>query len=83
MQRLTRNPKDIGHAIREVRKAKNLTQKDLARLSGVWQETISKTENGVANTQLETLFDLLAALDLEITIAERSKGSTADIEDIF
>jgi len=83
MSHLTRNPKDIGHVIREVRKARKLTQKDLANMSGVWQETISKTENGVANTQLETLFDLLAALELEITIGERSKGDSADFENIF
>mgnify|MGYP003675837796 CR=1 FL=1 len=30
-----------------------------------------------------TIFDLLAALDLEIEIKPRSKGSAADIEDVF
>ena len=83
MQHLARLPKDVGHAIREERKAKKLTQKQLANLSGVWQETISKIESGAANTKLETLFNLLSALDLEIIVSERSKASAADLEDIF
>lgn len=83
MHHLARTPKDIGHAIREARKRKELTQQQLAGLSGVWQETISKVENGVASTKLETLFDLLSALDLEITIGDRSKGKPAGLEEIF
>jgi len=75
--------KNLGHAIRQARKAKNLTQKELAAMSGVWQETISKIENGSGGTKLETLFDLIAALDLEITVAERSKGTSDRLEDIF
>ena len=83
MDQLARTPKDIGHAIREARKGQNLTQKDLAMKNGLWQETVSKIENGVSSTKLETLFDLLAALDLEIQIKPRSKGSINDLGDIF
>jgi HTH-type transcriptional regulator/antitoxin HipB len=83
MKTLARNPKNIGQAIRNGRRARKLTQKQLAECSGVWQETISKIENGVGDTKLETVFSLLAALDLEIQIQDRSKGSVADFEDIF
>jgi HTH-type transcriptional regulator/antitoxin HipB len=83
MQHLVRTSKNIGHAIRQARKEKNLTQKDLASLSGVWQETISKIETGSSGTKLETVFDLMAALDLEITVSERSKGTSDGLEDIF
>lgn len=83
MKQLARTPKDVGLAIREARKAMKLTQRDLAARSGVWQETISKIETGATSTGLETVFDLLAALDLEIQIQTRSKGSQADLEDIF
>ena len=83
MKHLVRTPKNIGHAIREARKAKSLTQTDLAAMSGVWQETISKIENGSGGTKLETIFELLAALDLEITVTERSKGASDGLEDIF
>lgn len=83
MRQLARTPTDIGHAIRKARKAKDMTQKDLAARSGVWQETISKIENGLSGTKLETLFDLCAALDLELVVTDRSKGSSASLEDIF
>lgn len=83
MRQIARTPKDIGHAIRQARKAKAMTQKELASRSGVWQETISKIENGHSGTKLETLFDLCAALDLELVVTDRSKGSRAPFEDIF
>ena len=83
MRQLARTPKDIGHAIRQARKAKKMTQKELATRSGVWQETISKIETGLSGTKMETLFDLCAALDLELVVTDRSKGSSASLEDIF
>lgn len=83
MRQLARTPKDIGHAIRQARKARAMTQKELAARSGVWQETISKIENGHSGTKLETLFDLCAALDIELIVTNRSKGSSAALEDIF
>lgn len=83
MRQLARTPADIGHAIRQARKAKGMTQTDLARNSGIWQETISKIENGLSGVKLETLFDLCAALDLELMVTDRSKGSSAALEDIF
>jgi len=83
MKQFARSPKDIGQAIRQARKDKNFTQKDLAVKSGVWQETISKVETGAASTKVETLFALLAALDLELAVLPRSRGSQADLEDIF
>lgn len=83
MKHLVWTPNNLGHALRQARKAKALTQKDLSAKSGVWQETISKIENGRGGTKLETIFHLLAALDLEITVAERSKGATDWLEDTF
>lgn len=83
MKQLARNPKDIGHAIRMARKDQGLTQMELASKSGVWQETISKIETGSSGAKLETIFNLLAALDLEITIDIRSKGSGDAFDDIF
>ena len=82
MKHLARTPKDIGHAIRQARTARQMTQKQLAVDSGVWQETISKIENGSPGTKLETIFDLCAALGLELVITDRSKGAAA-LEDIF
>jgi HTH-type transcriptional regulator/antitoxin HipB len=83
MKILVRSPKDLGNAIRHARKVKALTQSELASKSGIWQETISKIENGVSSTKLDTVFDLFAALDLEIHIQERSKGNISQLEEIL
>lgn len=83
MENFARTPKDIGHAIRQARKRQKLTQKQLASMSGIWQETISKIETGTTSTKLETIFDLLAALDLELIVNSRSKGTADAFEDIF
>tara|TARA_B100000678_G_C18211734_1_gene503654 strand:- start:1720 stop:1989 length:270 start_codon:yes stop_codon:yes gene_type:complete len=83
MSLIARSPKNLGHAIREARKAAGLSQGELAARSGLWQETISKVENGHAGTKLETVFELLAALDLELVARARSKGSASDFEDLF
>jgi HTH-type transcriptional regulator/antitoxin HipB len=83
LQNFVRIPRDLGHAIRQARREKNLTQADLATRSGVWQETISKVEAGRGGTKLDTVLALLAALDLELLVSTRSKGSTSDFDNIF
>lgn len=83
MKKIIRSPKDLGHMIRQARKSAGLTQEQLASRSGVWQETISKIETGHTGSKLDTVFEVLAALDLEIMGQKRSKGSPRDFEDMF
>ena len=80
MNYLARTPADIGHALRRARKKNGLTQRELASMSGVWQETISKIENGLPGAKLETIFDICAALDIELIVTNRSKGTTEFLE---
>ena len=81
MNYLARTPADVGHALRRARKKGRLTQRELASKSGVWQETISKIENGLPGAKLETIFDICAALDLELVVNNRSKGTTEFLEE--
>ncbi|NND92301.1 MAG: helix-turn-helix domain-containing protein [Granulosicoccus sp.] len=81
MKHLARTPRDIGYALRRIRRHRNLTQQALAAASGIRQETISKLENGSPGSRLETLFDLCAALEVELVISERSRGSTDFLAD--
>jgi len=83
LQNLVRTHKNLGHAIRQARREKNWTQDELATRSGVWQETISKTEAGKGGTKLDTIFALLAALDVEIMVEKRSKGMSSEFDGIF
>ncbi|RID90201.1 helix-turn-helix domain-containing protein [Gemmobacter lutimaris] len=83
MDQIARTTKDLGNVLRKARKARNLTQADLATLAGIWQRTVSNIETSASGAKVDTIFDLLAALDLELHIVPRSKMTLGDLEDIF
>lgn len=83
MNQIARTPKDVGVALRNVRRAQKLTQQELSDRSGIWARTISLFEADASGTKLDTLFDLCAALDLEVRITPRSKMRASDLEGIF
>jgi HTH-type transcriptional regulator/antitoxin HipB len=83
MSALARTPRQVGHVIRRSRKRRGLSQAQLGAMAGLRQETISLIETGNPATKLETIFAVLAALDLEFQIASRSKSSPSDIEELF
>lgn len=82
MSDLARSPQQVGQLIRKRRRALKLTQAELAKKVGSYQKTISKLEAGEPGIKLQTMFDVLAALDLEIVMQSRS-SSSARIEDLF
>lgn len=81
MSQLTRTPKQLGSALQQRRRAMRLTQGQLAGLTGLRQATISDVENGHEGSKLSTVLSMLAGLELEIHISQRSKG--ADFIDFF
>jgi HTH-type transcriptional regulator/antitoxin HipB len=83
MDQIARTTKDLGQVLRAARKAQGLTQAELAARAGVWQRTVSNIETGASGAKADTIFDLLAALDLELRIVPRSKMTRRDLEDIF
>ena len=83
MTQLARTPKQLGEALRRYRALIDLSQSQLAAKAGLRQATISQIEGGNGATKIETLYTVLAALDLELIIAPRSKSTSKDIEDIF
>jgi HTH-type transcriptional regulator / antitoxin HipB len=80
---LARDPRQIGNAIRNARRRMGLSQQDLAVQVGLRQGTISLLENGNPASKIETLLAVLAALNLEFHIAERSKGWQRDVGSQF
>jgi HTH-type transcriptional regulator/antitoxin HipB len=80
---IARSSHQVGRLIQRFRQEKGLNQTQLAQLAGQRQEMISKIETGQGGVKLTTLFDVLAALGLEMTFEPRSQSSSADIEDIF
>jgi HTH-type transcriptional regulator/antitoxin HipB len=83
MNLLARTPKQIGTILQRARKKRDWTQSDLAERAGLRQATISTIEKGDKPAKLDSILAVLAALDLEFRVAERSKGTEQDIEDLF
>ena len=83
MQHNARTPAQIGAILHRERRARRLTQAQLGAMIGRRQATISKLEQGERATQLSTLFDVLSALGLELSVVERGQAGKPDVESIF
>ncbi len=83
MDGLARTPGQLGQAIRRARKQQKLTQAELGERAGLRQATISLLETGHPAARLDSVLAALTALDLELRVANRSKGDAADLEDVF
>ena len=62
-----RDPKTVGEALRELRRARGLTQQQLANATGVRRAAVSDYERGVTSPNLESLDRLLVALQADLT----------------
>ena len=75
MSDLARTPAQLGNTIRRNRKRLGLSQSELGERAGLRQETISLIEAGNPAARLSTILTILAALDLELRITQRSRRS--------
>jgi DNA-binding XRE family transcriptional regulator len=57
----------LGHAIKQARIERNLTQQQLGELVGVQKAQISKIENSVKNTRFDTILKVFNALGAKIS----------------
>lgn len=56
----------IGHAIKQARKERNLTQEELGKLVGVQKAQFSKIENSIKNARLDTIMKIFKALGAKV-----------------
>ena len=56
----------LGHAVKEARKERKLTQAQLGELVGVQKAQISKIENSVTNARFDTILKVFNALGAKI-----------------
>jgi HTH-type transcriptional regulator / antitoxin HipB len=82
-QHIARTEKQLGAILRRARKQAGLTQSGLGKQIHLRQGTVSRLEAGAPAIQLRTLMEAVAALNLELVVRPRSKGSAADIERVF
>lgn len=70
---LIHTPKDLAVFIVNQRKKLKLNQTQVAELVGLKQKTISAFENQPDGTHLDTVFRILAAVNLNIEISSRDR----------
>jgi y4mF family transcriptional regulator len=73
-----RRPSDIGLIVRAARKARSMSQDDLAKLLGVSRLWINEFEGGKPTARLDLVLRALAELDVTLTAhseAEVSAGT--------
>ncbi|GAB3881321.1 helix-turn-helix domain-containing protein [Spirosoma agri] len=56
----------VGQQIREARKVKGLTQKELGEKLGVGEPTVNGYESGKQNLTIETLQKIANAIEVEV-----------------
>ena len=67
------SPKILGQILKSARSQKGLTQEQAGKLVGITQAMLSRIERGETHIRVDTLFRLIAALELEMTILPRDK----------
>ncbi len=70
-----RSAGQLGNALLRFRRQANATQAAIGSRAGVKQGAISTLERGASGVRLGTLFRVLAALDLELVVRRRKKGT--------
>lgn len=62
---------DASSALRSARKRAHLSQRELARLTGIAQPTIARIESGISDPRLDTFDELLKACGEELYCSKR------------
>ncbi|OLF74020.1 hypothetical protein AWH62_07695 [Maricaulis sp. W15] len=78
-----RDTKQLGAALQRERKRQGLTQTQLAGKAGLRQQTISAVEGGKPRSELQVIFDIMAALGLEVSLKPRAGNNTPSLEELF
>ena len=71
---LIHTPTDLAKFYRDQRKLHGISQTAVAQEISLRQDTVSKFELKPDNVRLETLFRLLAALDLELHLVPKGQS---------
>lgn len=75
------SPKALAIVMRDHRKTIKLSQSDVSDRVGIRQETVSAFENKPESTKVDTLFKLLAALNLELQIVPKGQNVSSQTWD--
>jgi transcriptional regulator with XRE-family HTH domain len=68
----------IAEQVTEQRKARGLSQKELAELTGTTQSAIARLESGGRPPRIDTLLRIAEALDCELIVELRPRTKTKE-----
>ncbi|MBN1448516.1 MAG: helix-turn-helix domain-containing protein [Bacteroidetes bacterium] len=68
----------LGHAVRASRRGHRLSQAEVAGRIGMLPKTVSRLERDPGSAMVDSLFDLLSALDLEIVLQPKGRDESAE-----
>jgi DNA-binding XRE family transcriptional regulator len=69
----------LGRQIAEARRARRLTQKQLAKLARIDQADVSNIERGASNPTLNTLSAVASAVGMEIELMKKRRVRTVAV----
>lgn len=69
----------IGHAIRQARKERKLTQEELGKIVGVQKAQISKIENNLTDARFDTILKVFKALNAKINFNVELKNENMNL----
>jgi len=70
-----RTTQQLGAILRGYRSERGLTQQEVGERVGIAQKAISQIETNLGSTSLARVLQVLAALDLELTVGPRKTDS--------
>ena len=74
---------EIGSEIKRLRKEKNLTQEQVAVMSGISRVTLGKIEKGVlGSVSVKTLDIILSILEYEIEFKRKNNFGLIDLDEL-
>jgi HTH-type transcriptional regulator/antitoxin HipB len=71
-------PGQLAQVLRGFRKAKKLTQAQVARRGGLLPKTVSAVETDPSKVTFESLYRVLVALDLDLLLREKDARPPAE-----
>ncbi|MBD1575918.1 type II toxin-antitoxin system antitoxin HipB [Vibrio sp. S11_S32] len=71
------NPKQLANQLKLIRTQRDLTQNDLAKKVGIKQSTLSSFETHPETTQLQTVFKIIQALEVDFELHKKQLSTVA------
>ncbi len=72
------NADDLGSILRDARRAKRLTQGELADLVGVTRQWVISAEKGAPTARIDLMLDALRCVDLLVDVVRDDSETTVD-----